>query len=83
MAMELDKAVREELVSRLQDYLDSELGVELGRFDVEFLVDFITRHMGFEFYNQGLADALKALEDKMQDFTETLYELEQQGPAQE
>lgn len=74
--MELDKTVREDMILRLQRYLDTELGVEMGNFDVEFLLDFFSKELGYRFYNQGLNDALKAFEGKVLEYGELLYELE-------
>ena len=80
MAIELDRASREALVSRIQTYLLEELGVELGSFDVEFLLDFFAAEAGWMFYNQGLADARQALQAKIDEFSEVIYELEQRPP---
>ncbi|SVD13025.1 uncharacterized protein METZ01_LOCUS365879, partial [marine metagenome] len=36
---------KDALVARLQRYFDDELSVELGQFDGEFLLDFISKEM--------------------------------------
>ena len=64
------------LVERLQAYFTNELDQDLGRFEAEFLLDHIARHMGPVFYNQGLQDARALLEKQMDDYTDALYALE-------
>jgi uncharacterized protein (DUF2164 family) len=60
----------------VQEYLSTELGVELGRFDVEFLVDFFTKEIGAFYYNRGLYDAQAALEKRLDDVRESIMSLE-------
>jgi len=81
MAVKLEQEVREQLVSRMQRYLRDELNVEMGNFDVEFLLDFFAREAGIYYYNQGLADARRSLELKVDEFAEVIYALEQQPPG--
>jgi len=45
---------KEVLVAKLQQYFDDELGIELGQFDGDFLLDFISKEMGASFYNKGV-----------------------------
>ena len=54
-----------------------ELDVELGQFDADFLLDFISKEMGSLYYNQGLYDAQTVLADKMDSIVEAVYQLEQ------
>ncbi len=77
MAIELEPAVRSELVTRLQQYVQDELDMEIGSFDAEFLLDFFVREAGHVYYNQGLTDAAQALEAKVEEFGEVLYGLQQ------
>jgi len=51
--------------------------VELGQFDTEFLVDFISKKFGAVYYNKGIEDAQKVMERKMLDISDELYEIEQ------
>ena len=57
--------------------LPDELDVELGQFDTEFLVDFISKKFGAVYYNKGIEDAQKVMERKMLDISDELYEIEQ------
>ncbi len=74
--IELDTSVKAEIVGRLQKYFLDELELEIGSFDAEFLLDFISKELGAYFYNQGLADALKTFATKMDDVSESIYQLE-------
>lgn len=78
--IELGKEVEQALIAKLQQYLADELQVELGNFETQFLLDFFADHAGCFFYNQGLADALKAFEDKIDELNDIVYQLEQTPP---
>ena len=68
---------KEQLIQKLQKYMSKELDVEMGQFDADFLLDFISEEMGVIFYNQGLYDAQAVLVDKMDSLTDAIYQLEQ------
>ena len=70
------RAQKDSLVQKLQRYMDDELEVELGQFDAEFLLDFISREMGNVYYNQGLYDAQAVLSDKLDSIAEHILALE-------
>lgn len=61
-----------QMVQKLQKYLQAELDVEIGDFDAEFLLDFFAKELGAHFYNQGMADALRVVEEKTEDLVDTL-----------
>lgn len=80
--IELEASVKAEVVAKLQKYFLDELQQEIGGFDAEFLLDFISREVGACYYNQGLADALKSFELKMEDLSDAIFQLEKEtGPA--
>jgi uncharacterized protein (DUF2164 family) len=64
------------LVEKLQKYMSKELDIELGQFDADFMLDFISKEMGSIYYNQGLYDAQAVLTDKMDSLTDAIYQLE-------
>ena len=70
------RAQKDSLVQKLQRYMDAELEVELGQFDAEFLLDFISKEMGNVYYNQGLYDAQAVLSDKLDSIAEHILALE-------
>ena len=76
--IKLDDSVKVEVVAKLQKYFQDELQQEIGNFDAEFLLDFFSKEVGGFYYNQGLADALKNFESKMEDVGELIYQLEKE-----
>lgn len=76
--IKLDDSVKIEVVAKLQKYFEAELQQEIGSFDAEFLLDFFSKEVGGYYYNQGLADALKSFEVKMEDVAESIYQLEKE-----
>jgi uncharacterized protein (DUF2164 family) len=74
--VKIDDSVKKELVVKVQKYFDEELNQEIGSFDAEFLLDFFSDQLGKFYYNQGLADALSAFEGKIEDFSDTIFQLE-------
>ncbi|MCF7502761.1 MULTISPECIES: DUF2164 domain-containing protein [Vibrio] len=77
MTIQLDSKQKSEVTHALQKYLQDELDVEIGQFDTEFLVDFISKKLGAIYYNKGIADAQQVMERKMLDISDELYEIEQ------
>ena len=68
---------KEQLVNKLQKYFERELEQEIGQFDAEFLLDFISRELGSFYYNRGLYDAQNIIGDRVEQISEAIYELEQ------
>ncbi|MBE1298382.1 MAG: DUF2164 family protein [Alteromonadaceae bacterium] len=64
------------LVTKLQRYFEDELDSEIGQFDAEFLLDFISKEMGTYYYNQGVKDSQAVLASRIEDVTEAIFELE-------
>jgi uncharacterized protein (DUF2164 family) len=64
------------LVHKLKDYFDKELDQEIGQFDCEFLLDFISKELGAHYYNKGLTDAQTIVSSKLDDITDAFYEME-------
>lgn len=74
--IELGQSVKTEIVKKIQHYFTEELQHEIGGFEAEFLLDFFSVQVGNYYYNQGLADALKAFENKIDEFGDLVYQLE-------
>jgi len=66
----------EEITAALQTYFDQEAGYEMGRFEAEHLLEFISEKIGKRFYNRGVLDSQALLEKRMESITEALVELE-------
>lgn len=60
----------------VQCYLRDSLEVELGQFDVQFLLDFIIDKAGREIYNQALNDAQTALAGRLESLQAAIWDLE-------
>jgi uncharacterized protein (DUF2164 family) len=76
MTIEFSKQEKEILVSKLQAYMNKELEFDLGQFDAEFLIDFISEELGNYYYNRGLYDAKARVDDKVNEISEALYDIE-------
>lgn len=74
--MEFTADEKRELVDRIKRYLADELDLEVGSFDAEFLLDFVTNELGAYFYNRGLYDAQALFAQKVDEFADAVYELE-------
>ena len=72
---------RNELIQRVRTYCEGEISLELGRFDVEFLVDFFTKEIGPLYYNQGLFDAVAMLDKRVDEVRESILTLEKTQPV--
>ncbi|WP_140257773.1 DUF2164 domain-containing protein, partial [Vibrio parahaemolyticus] len=73
-----ERAQKETLASAIQDYMQDELSIEIGQFDSEFLIDFITDKLGAVYYNKGVEDAKAVIERRMLEMSDELYEIEQE-----
>ncbi|HAS6473198.1 TPA: DUF2164 family protein [Vibrio parahaemolyticus] len=76
--IKLERAQKETLASAIQDYMQDELSIEIGQFDSEFLIDFITNKLGAVYYNKGVEDAKAVIERRMLEMSDELYEIEQE-----
>lgn len=76
--IKLERAQKETLVSAIQDYMQDELSIEIGQFDSEFLINFITDKLGAVYYNKGVEDAKAVIERRMLEMSDELYEIEQE-----
>jgi uncharacterized protein (DUF2164 family) len=76
--IKLERAQKEILAVAIQDYMQDELSVEIGQFDSEFLIDFITEKLAPIYYSKGIEDAKAVIERRMLEMTDELYEIEQE-----
>ncbi len=70
------KDEKQQLTARIRDYFATELNQELGQFDAEFLLDFLSKELGPRYYNRGLHDAQAILQSRIDAVIESVYELE-------
>ena len=64
------------LVEKLKTYFRDELDQDIGQFDAEFLLDFMSREIGAYHYNKGLKDAQDAFASRVDNIMDAIYELE-------
>ncbi len=64
------------IVRKIRLYFDQELKQDIGRFDAEFLLDFMAEEVGAYFYNRGLYDAQAILSKRLDDLGEAILDLE-------
>ena len=76
--IKLKREQKEALATAIQDYMQDELEVEIGQFDSEFLIDFITEKLAPFYYNKGIEDAKVVIDRRMQEMNDELYEIEQE-----
>ena len=70
--LKLDDEDRQQAQRRLQEYFASERGEELGDLAVMLVFDFIAEEIGPYFYNKGLDDATRRVEQLLAGIGEDL-----------
>ena len=68
---------RTRVTNALREYLHEHFDIDPGKFDTEFLLDFISSEFGALYYNQGLRDAQAQLSRRLDDILAAIDELEQ------
>jgi uncharacterized protein (DUF2164 family) len=76
-AIEFSSEQKAVLAQKLKRYLSEELDLDAGQFECEFFLDYLSRHFGPYYYNQGLNDAQAIVTEKMADISDALYAMEQ------
>ncbi|UOF15468.1 DUF2164 domain-containing protein [Lysobacter capsici] len=64
------------IAAKLQRYFSEELKQQIGRFDAEFLIDFISEEIGGYYYNRGVYDAQTVVAARLEDIGDQLFQLE-------
>ncbi|MBU2883251.1 DUF2164 domain-containing protein [Psychrosphaera sp. B3R10] len=70
------KSEQEIIISKIQNYFESQLDQEIGQFEAGFLLDFFAEQIGDHFYNQGLTDARAIISEKVATIDDELYAIE-------
>ncbi|HWQ29794.1 MAG TPA: DUF2164 domain-containing protein [Negativicutes bacterium] len=65
--LQLTKEKREDMVSALKYYFDKERDEELGDLAAGMLLDFIIKELAPEFYNQGVLDSNRYMNDRVEE----------------
>ena len=66
-AITLPKEKKAEMVSLIKKYFLSERGEEIGNLAAVLMLDFITEELAPEFYNQGVMDSYRCMQDMVED----------------
>lgn len=74
--IEFSKEEKELIISKIQHYFSEELDQEIGRFDAEFFLDFLSKELGPYFYNRGLFDAQSVVKERLESINDAIYEIE-------
>ncbi len=67
---------RMEFLAKLQNFLNEEYELDLGEFEAEELFEFFCEKIGPLFYNSGIIDARKFMEQRFVEATEDLVTIE-------
>ncbi|KAF5039094.1 hypothetical protein SDC9_101986 [bioreactor metagenome] len=65
--IELPKEKREEMILKIKNYFLNERDEELGDLASIMIFEFITEELAAEFYNQGVYDSYKYMNDRCED----------------
>jgi len=68
----ISKEEKEKLISEIQEYFLEERNEELGNLAAGFILDFIIDNIAPTFYNQGIRDSIRYMNERVED----LYGLE-------
>ena len=79
--VEFSKEEKALITQKLQRYVANELGFEMGSFDAEFLLDFVSKELGCYFYNRGLYDAQTVVNARFEEMAEAIVLLEKFEPS--
>lgn len=68
--MKISKDKKEKMIKSIKTYFLNERDEDLGDLAAELILDFITKELAPEFYNQGIQDAYRYMKDKAEDMLE-------------
>jgi uncharacterized protein (DUF2164 family) len=76
MSVRLTPDQRKRAIQSIGRYLDDELEQEIGEMQAGFLLDYFLIEIAPIAYNQGVSDARRFIEEKLQDLSGTCFEHE-------
>jgi len=76
--IEFTNQEKESMVNKLQSYFERELDQDIGQFDAEFLLDFLSTEIGAYYYNRGLHDARAVFESRVESIDDEIYAIEKE-----
>lgn len=66
-AINIPKEKKQEMIEAIKNYFYNEREEEFGDLASTMLLNFIIEELGPEFYNQGIADAYRYMNDRVED----------------
>ncbi|MHA6481967.1 DUF2164 domain-containing protein [Paenibacillus sp. strain BS8-2] len=79
--MKLPRETKQQLVSSIQNYMETELDKEIGELAGEQLLDFLLSELTPHLYNAAIDDARKLLEERMASVDDDMYALKKSLPS--
>ena len=76
MAIEIEAERKQKLVLKLQQFFQAEFDEELSKFRAGQVVDFMTKELGPQIYNQAVQDARKFMQERLDDLDGEVREVE-------
>ncbi|MBD2872735.1 DUF2164 domain-containing protein [Paenibacillus arenilitoris] len=81
MGLKLPREQKDRLIASVQQYFELERSETIGSIAAEQLLDFMIKEIGPHVYNEAMADARRALAERMQTLEDELYALEKPTTA--
>lgn len=76
MYLKFPKEQRDQIIAQLKDFFYNERDEEIGDLAAENFLHFVTKNIGPHYYNQGIKDAARTVEEKSASLEEDLHSLE-------
>jgi uncharacterized protein (DUF2164 family) len=76
MAIELPKDARERAIGSIRQYVEENLGVEVGDLKASLLLQFFLKEIAPSVYNQAVVDAQTCMEQMVSEVEGTCHEQE-------
>ncbi|WP_261843020.1 DUF2164 domain-containing protein [Aliamphritea ceti] len=73
--IKFDKEQKTDILDKLKKYCEAEFDLELGQFEAEFFLDFISDNIGNHYYNKALIDAQQIVTQRTMDITDAIDEM--------
>jgi uncharacterized protein (DUF2164 family) len=65
--IKISRETRDEMISEIKTYFSRERGEDLGDLAADLVLDFVTEKLAPGFYNQGVADSCRYMEEMIAD----------------
>jgi len=67
-AFTLARIQKDNAIANIRTYILENYDLEIGNLQAEIFLDFISENMGAYYYNQGVADSMTFMSEKVEDF---------------